>query len=190
MVKVRLKKVGVSEIGCFMLLESIDDSRLLPIFIGPSEAQALQSQAENDGVPRPMTHQLMRNIMDELGASIRGVRIVKLEEHTFHATLELERGGGNLCIDARPSDAVALALGAGAPIHVAAAVMNAAAVRPEDILQHDREHPEAEEDGEREESKVGTLEHAMARAVAEERYEDAARLRDVIEDQRPAEKKG
>ena len=92
-----------------VLLRDADNQRVLPIWVGPVEANAIALQIENVAPPRPMTHDLFRNVLTELGATLERVVISDLRESTFFAYLELRRGGELLLVDARPSDAIALA---------------------------------------------------------------------------------
>lgn len=101
-----------------VLLRDADNQRVLPIWVGPVEANAIALQIENISTPRPMTHDLLRNLMTELGARLRRVVISDLRESTFFAFLELGIGDQRMLIDARPSDALALALRTGSPVFV------------------------------------------------------------------------
>lgn len=100
---------------------------LLPIWIGPNEAAAIAMAQQGVAAPRPLTHDLFVSTVEHLGAPLRSVRIVRLDEGVFFA--ELDFGGD--AVDARPSDAIALALRAGAPILVAQTVLDEAGVQPE-----------------------------------------------------------
>lgn len=100
--------------------------RTLPIWVGPVEANAIALQVENVEPPRPMTHDLLRNVMDDLGAKLTRVVISDLRDGTFFAYLELHRGDEILFVDARPSDALALSLRTKAPVFVQTEVMDRA----------------------------------------------------------------
>lgn len=97
--------------------------RTLPIWVGPVEANAIAMQVENVAPPRPMTHDLVRNLLTDLGASLTRVVISDLREGTYYAYLQLDRDGEVLYIDARPSDALALSLRTTAPVFVESSVM-------------------------------------------------------------------
>jgi len=97
--------------------------RTLPIWVGPVEANAIAMQVENVAPPRPMTHDLVRGILTDLGASLTRVIISDLREGTYYAYLQLKRGDDVLFVDARPSDALALSLRSGAPVFVESKVM-------------------------------------------------------------------
>jgi len=109
-----------------VLLRDADNQRVLPIWVGPVEANAIALQMENVSPPRPMTHDLMRELLRELGATLRRVVISDLRESTFFAYLELDRGGETLFVDSRPSDALALALRVKAPVFVTPRVLEEA----------------------------------------------------------------
>ena len=91
---------------------------MLPIWVGIFEANAIAMQLENIAAPRPMTHDLLKNVIDGLDCSIDRITITDLRDNTFFALIQLSRNGEILTIDSRPSDAMALALRAEAPIYV------------------------------------------------------------------------
>jgi hypothetical protein len=114
-----------------VVLRDVEGQRVLPIWVGPSEANAIALQIENVTTPRPMTHDLLRLIITELSATVERVVVTDLKENTFYALIYLQTGGGLVAVDARPSDAIALALRAKAPIFVDEAVLTSAR-SPED----------------------------------------------------------
>ncbi len=109
-----------------VILRDADNQRVLPIWVGPVEANAIALQIENVSPPRPMTHDLLRNVLGELGASLERVVITNLRENTFYAYLELQRRGETILVDSRPSDAIALSLRAKAPVFVDSRVLEQA----------------------------------------------------------------
>jgi bifunctional DNase/RNase len=106
-----------------IILKSENEEEILPIWVGIFEANAIAMQMENIVSPRPMTHDLLKNVIEGLQARIRGVEITDLKENTFFAVIRLDLDGRSLEIDSRPSDAMALALRAGAPILVRRSVL-------------------------------------------------------------------
>jgi bifunctional DNase/RNase len=96
---------------------------VLPIWVGVFEANAIAVQIENVPTPRPMTHDLLRNIIQDLHATVERIVVTDLKENTFFALIHLNISGERVAIDARPSDAIALALRASAPIFVEEAVI-------------------------------------------------------------------
>jgi bifunctional DNase/RNase len=101
-----------------MLLKEAEGERILPIWIGILEATSIAAKLENIQFPRPLTHDLMKNILDYLGVRIPKIEIVDLRDNTYYATITLDVDGNTIEIDARPSDAVAIALRTGAEIFV------------------------------------------------------------------------
>jgi bifunctional DNase/RNase len=101
-----------------VILRDKGGQRVLPIWVGIFEANAIALQIENIETPRPMTHDLLRNVIEDLKASVRKVVVCDLQENTFYALIYLEVNGATVAIDARPSDAIALALRSRAPIFV------------------------------------------------------------------------
>jgi bifunctional DNase/RNase len=112
----------VSNMPIIILKDSTGD-KVLPIWVGIFEANAIAMQMENIIAPRPMTHDLLRNVIEGLQARILKVEITDLRDNTFFAVINLDRNGESLSIDSRPSDAMALALRVGAPIFVQKGVL-------------------------------------------------------------------
>jgi uncharacterized protein len=109
-----------------VLLRDLDNQRVLPIWVGPVEANAIAMQIENIAPLRPMTHDLLRNLLTELGANLVRVIIADLRDNTFYAYLELRRGTEILLVDARPSDALAIAVRVRAQVFVDSKVLEQA----------------------------------------------------------------
>ena len=123
-----------------VLLRDPESERVLPIWVGPVEANAIMLQVENVAPPRPMTHDLLRQVLTELGATLTRVIIADLHDNTFFAYLELKRGGGEvLFLDARPSDALALSIRTRAPVFVDTKVLDQAKTVEVTSEQADRE---------------------------------------------------
>jgi uncharacterized protein len=114
-----------------VLLKETDRERYLPIWIGPWEANAIATRLQGVTPERPLTHDLFIAALTELGVTIRRVIVSSLAEETFHATLELEQAGKTFDVDARPSDALALAVRTGVRIFASLEVLNRAGVEPE-----------------------------------------------------------
>ena len=107
-----------------LLRELEGDRRMLPIFIGPPEATAIAFALEQVATPRPMTHDLLKNLLDELGVSLERVVVTELQDSTFFAELHLDRDGAKQQLSSRPSDAIALAARTGSPIFAEDAVLD------------------------------------------------------------------
>jgi hypothetical protein len=101
-----------------VILRDKDGDRVLPIWVGIFEANAIALQIENISTPRPMTHDLLRNVISDLKAAVQKIVVCDLQENTFYALIYLSLNGDTVALDARPSDAIALALRTRAPIFV------------------------------------------------------------------------
>jgi len=122
-----------------VILRNADNQRVLPIWVGPVEANAIALQIENISPPRPMTHDLLRNLLQEFGAKVHRMLITALRGNTFFAYLEIHRQGERILLDARPSDALAVALRSRAPIFVEESVLEQARSVEVSNEQADRE---------------------------------------------------
>ena len=111
-----------------VILKDTENKLNLPIWIGLLEATAMATEIEGIKMARPMTHDLLRNILGEVGCSVESVEITELKENTYYATVNLSLGGRQVMIDSRPSDAIAIALRTKSPIYVAKAVLEASSV--------------------------------------------------------------
>jgi bifunctional DNase/RNase len=108
-----------------VLLREIDgERRMLPIFIGPPEATAIAFALEQVPTPRPMTHDLMKNLLDDLGVTLERIVVTDLQDSTFFAELHLAQGGETHLLSSRPSDAIALAARTGTPIFAEESVLD------------------------------------------------------------------
>ena len=101
-----------------VILKDINSEAMLPIWVGPFEANSIASEIEKISPPRPMTHDLLRNAINLFGAEIKRIIVTELKENTFYAVIEMEWQNNPLVLDARPSDAIALALRVDCPIFV------------------------------------------------------------------------
>lgn len=165
-----------------ILLKEMNGSRRLPIIIGAFEAQAIALEIEGIKPPRPLTHDLLKNVIDNLGASIIEVIIDELKENTFYAKIIIEVSALTNEIDSRPSDAIALAVRAQSPIYVSEAVMEAASFIPNEEQEKegvpdkiaDETIPNSKE------AKIAALQDKLREALDSEEYERAAKIRDDI----------
>ena len=107
-----------------VILRDQEGQRVLPIWVGIFEANAIALQIENVTTPRPMTHDLLRNVISDLKASVDRIVVCDLQDNTYYALIYLIRNGETMAIDARPSDAIALALRTRAPIYVEETVID------------------------------------------------------------------
>lgn len=125
-------RVSLTNQQRLIILKEVDAERYLPIWIGPFEAEAITIELQGYRVPRPLTHDLLKNCLARLGAKVRYVVVNDLRNETFYARIMLDVDGRELDIDSRPSDAIALAVRVGAPIYVSESVMERAAIVPEE----------------------------------------------------------
>ena len=110
-------------------LQSVEHDLVLPIVIGHTEFMAIYSEMEGKAPPRPLTHDLLRTILDHFGARVERTHIVDLKDGIFYAELVVSSGGELLHLDARPSDSIALALKYGAPLYMSEEVLKAAGIK-------------------------------------------------------------
>jgi len=171
--------------GYAVLLKELDGGRQVPIIVGGTEAQAIAMALEGVEMPRPLTHDLLVDILDQLNVEVSQVVITHLSNGTFYAQVLLVLSGEEeLSIDSRPSDAIAIALRTNAPIFISDAVMHKAGVEnleivemsetelntPADVTEPDLDATQS----------IARLELALQQAIEGEEYEVAAKIRDRI----------
>ncbi len=184
-IPVRIENVSVSNLGFIVFLKPNNDERVLPIFIGANEAQSI-AVAYNDQIPpRPLTHDLLKNMLGMLDCEITKVQVTSLIDNTFHGRIHFRKEGfEEMDIDARPSDAIALAIRYKAPIYVHKEVYEAAAILVKEGQSESGEAEKSENpEGVQQPAPINPIEKLksdLSRALAEERYEEAARLRDEL----------
>ncbi len=137
MIRMKVVKVILDPItnSPIVILKDMEERRLLPIWIGLFEASAIAMKLEDVTTPRPMTHDLIANILDSLRASVERVVVNDLVENTYYATIYLNTPSGMVEVDSRPSDAIAIALRTGAPIYVEEVVLE----RAQSLEEEDRD---------------------------------------------------
>jgi hypothetical protein len=173
-----------------LILRELNGNRRLPIIIGASEAQSIALEMEGIKPPRPLTHDLMKNIIAAFGGELNDIVIDDLRDGTFYAKLNID----DRMIDSRPSDAIALAVRYGVQIYVAANVMDEAAFIPEDEEEEQPPSgsPPVSPGGAAQQpamklTKVEQLNRQLHEAIEKENYEKAAALRDEIRRLQPRE---
>jgi bifunctional DNase/RNase len=170
-----------------LILQEAGGMRRLSILIGAELAQSIALELEAIKPPRPVTHDLMKSIIDALGATLLEVTINDLREGTFYAVLTFDATPQE--VDARPSDAIALAIRCGAPIFVLESVMAEAGVLPQEEEEYDEDEEEYEDasetpvsqEPERPKTLREVLQGKLDDAVKKEDYERAAQIRDEID---------
>ncbi|UCD39148.1 MAG: bifunctional nuclease family protein [Fidelibacterota bacterium] len=186
MIQVQVEKISFypPSKGYAILLKEMVGERFLPVIVGSFEAQSIALALEDVQMPRPMTHDLFCNILEDLSVEVSEVVISGLMEGTFYSKINLTSQIGTTDIDARPSDAIALALRVGAPIYATEAVMEEASVQevveqpvsPVSAVSSDESRSESNPP----EEYLKRLHEQLDRAVSDENYERAAVLRDKI----------
>src|ERR1044072_9766829 len=111
-----------------VLLKTADGNKFLPIWIGHPEAAAILMKLQSQAPPRPMTHDLLSDMLEQLGAQVLRITVTELRENTFYAQITVQQDGTEIEVDSRPSDALALAVRAEAPIYVADDVIDESAI--------------------------------------------------------------
>lgn len=180
MIQVRVAGLSLSTMGFVVLLRSEQDPRTLPIFIGGAEAQAIAVCLDNMEIPRPLTHDLMKSLLDCAECRLKRVVVSDLVDGTFYAVLVMEHDGVETEVDSRPSDAVALALRCKAPIYVVAKVMDQAGILLEEKPPAEERKPRGGRQEAEPVSPIRQLKAQLEDAISKEKYEEAARLRDEI----------
>jgi len=146
-VKIRALMMDPNSGTPIIILKDINSETMLPIWVGAYEANAIALEIEKIAPPRPMTHDLLRNLIVELGLKVERVVVTSLRENTFYAVIELTADDGELMrLDSRPSDAIALALRADCPIFVDLEVIQASknSIASDEDSSTDAETPEEE----------------------------------------------
>ena len=125
-VQMELKRIIINEVHDqqVIMLREVDGERSFPIVIGIFEATSIDRRVKKMPSPRPLTHDLVANVVDSMGGELRDVYISELRDHTYYAKLRIRLNGENVEVDARPSDAIALAVTAKVPIYVAEDVLD------------------------------------------------------------------
>lgn len=176
--------------GYAIILKEVSGERRIPIIIGHSEAQAIAFELEGIKPPRPLTHDLTKNIIEALGFSVISVIINELKDSTFYAKIKFDAPSLDE-MDARPSDAIALALKFTAPIFIASSIMDEIGFIPENenqdlgktienVSEYVEETQEETVNESPKERKLRKLKGELDEAIAKEDYEKAATLRDEI----------
>ena len=111
-----------------VLLKTADGNKFLPIWIGHAEAAAILMKLQGASTPRPMTHDLMADVIEQLDAEVTRITVTELRDNTFYASITVQQNGSELEIDSRPSDAIAIAVRSDAPIFAAERVIEESAI--------------------------------------------------------------
>ncbi|NLJ86930.1 MAG: bifunctional nuclease family protein [Firmicutes bacterium] len=139
MVRVKVKLVGIDQVAMcpVVVITDMEEKSFLPIMVGPAEASAIAMELEGVKPPRPLTHDLMRNFLQRLNAQVDRVIISELKDETYYGSIVLSTESGKIEVDARPSDAIALALRTQSPIFVAETVADQAMIVAGDLREQE-----------------------------------------------------
>ena len=137
MIEVAIDSIRVSLMSQqrVVILKDVDSDRYLPIWIGMCEADAITVTLQEVEVQRPLTHDLLKNMISELGGTVQHILVSDLRNDVFYARIVMEAGGRRLEVDSRPSDALALAVRLRVPVYIADEVMQKAGVLPDDEIE-------------------------------------------------------
>lgn len=216
MLEVKIESVSITDIGFVVFLKNEENKKVLPIFVGPVEAQAISVAMVRGRSKRPMTHDLIRLLLSSLRVNLEKVEITEMREDTFYSVMYFQKAkslfsstGSNICIDARPSDAIALAMLMRRPVYVSEKLFFEHGIEidiSKDVSQYGSDlnsakeiqpssdvpgHRVAREGGvvstlpsyvvsKKTNDELGLYQKMLDEAVREERFEDASRLRDKI----------
>lgn len=203
---VRIENISVSNLGFIVFLRPEGDERVMPIFIGANEAHSIAAAYNKQQLPRPLTHDLLKTVLENLDCDLTKVQITALVENTFYGRIYFRREEyEEFDVDARPSDAIALALRYEVPIQVEKSVFESSALElrqeskmpgsdnPVSRLSPDLADLEAVKPNPRmrepdTQSPLERLQGELARAIADERYEDAARIHQELKEKEKSQK--
>ncbi len=160
MIKVTIDSIRVSLMSQLriVILKDPISGRYLPIFIGPCEAEAIAVKLQNMKVERPLTHDLLKSVIAELGGQVKHILVNDLRNDTFFAQIVVEQDGETHAIDSRPSDAIALSVRLDVPIYVEESVMEQASITPDEEVQGDLETPPSPATSESDEERLSIFE--------------------------------
>lgn len=141
MIEVEVESIRISLMSehRVIILKALEDEWYLPIWVGPFEAEAIAIRLKNVEVSRPLTHDLLKNMIKNLGGSVSHILVDDLRDDTFYAHIHLDVNGQPMSVDSRPSDAIALAVRVGVPIYVEEEVMRQAGIFPDDDVSEETE---------------------------------------------------
>lgn len=187
--KIKLELLGITynqiESGVYaVILQESEGKRRLPIIIGSAEAQSIECKLQDIITPRPLTHDLMVNIMRAYGISLKEVILHRLPSGVFAADLILDNGDRTLTIDSRSSDAIALAVRLGTDIYTDEEVLTQAGFDPSTRNEQETETApknQTQKDVKLTDITVEKLTEMMQQAVEDEKYEEAAKIKQEIE---------
>ncbi len=186
MVEVKIIDISLSNLGFVILLQALKQEKTLPIFIGIPEAQAIAIQYNNIETSRPLTHDLFKNILTILNCKVNKVIIDDYKDHSYYAKVFFESEDEHYQVDSRPSDAIALALKFEVPIYVESNIMDSYSIilkkekADQESIEEINNDPNYKERLINRKTEIEILKEKLRKAIEEERYEDAAFIRDEL----------
>ena len=199
MIEVSIKNISITDIGFVIFLKNNSKDRVLPIFIGPVEAQAISMILTGIKSKRPMTHDLTKNVIELMDYKINKVEITGMKNQTYYAQLYLtkkglfQRSGKEIAVDSRPSDAIALAVRFNSPIFVEATIFKENSIELLDGTEGQSLETENNSGllkgkniggmgvSKKVNDQLGVYHKMLEEAIKEERFEDASKIRDKID---------
>ena len=178
LVEAEIWTVARTDKGNAVLVKPIGSERAVPIFIGQLEAQSILIGLGNVPMPRPLSHDLFVTMLEKLNSTIDRVDITELKEGTFYARIVLKQGLKKIVVDSRPSDALGITARIHCPLFISQSIVEEAGIAINLITDVDSS-PDA---AEAEHTELTRLEAELQRAVDDENYEEAARIRDKLKD--------
>ncbi|MFP4012365.1 MAG: bifunctional nuclease domain-containing protein [Spirochaetaceae bacterium] len=178
LVEAEIWTVARTDKGNAVLVKPLGSERAVPIFIGQLEAQSILIGLGNVPMPRPLTHDLFISVMEKISVTVERVEVTDLKDGTFYARILLKQGMKKISIDSRPSDALGIAARLRCPLYIAESIVDEAGVAINLITEEESESdvPSAKE------LERNRLEEELQKAIDEENYEEAARIRDQMKD--------
>jgi len=185
LIQAEIWTVAKTDQGNAVLLRPLDSEVAVPIFIGQLEAQSILIGMAHVPMPRPNTHELMISLLKTLACQLTRIEITEIREGVFYASLHIQSPEGEVIQDSRPSDALALAVRAGCPIYLSDMVVDEAGIPLETIIEES-----SPQESDSREVEILRMKTALKQAIKNEDYEEAARLRDVLETLDPSDNSG
>ncbi|MFO8043224.1 MAG: bifunctional nuclease family protein [Alkalispirochaeta sp.] len=185
LVEAEIWTVARTDKGNAVLVKPVGSDRAVPIFIGQLEAQSILFGLAGVPVPRPMTHDLFISVLEKSNISVERVEITDLKDRTFYSRLILKQGLKRIVVDSRPSDSLGIASRLHCPVYIAESIVDEAGVAvnliSDDEVQLQTEDAVGGDQGPQGDPRT-ELEERLQKAVDEENYEEAARLRDKLKE--------
>jgi len=185
LVEAEIWTVARTDKGNAVLVKPVGSDRAVPIFIGQLEAQSILFGLAGVPVPRPMTHDLFISVLEKSNISVERVEVTDLKDRTFYSRLILKQGLKRIVVDSRPSDSLGIASRVHCPVYIAESIVDEAGVAV-NLISEDEVQLQSDADTGGDQGPQGDprsdLEERLQKAVDEENYEEAARLRDKLKE--------